>query len=43
MALSALWQRVPGKALLFLINLVSAVGLIFEGTAPSLHMVFWLI
>lgn len=26
-----LWRRVPGKALLFLLNLFSAVALIFEG------------
>ncbi|KAJ6786637.1 hypothetical protein PWT90_03727 [Aphanocladium album] len=31
MASPAIWQRVPGKALLFLINFVSAVALIFEG------------
>lgn len=30
-ALPKIWQRVPGKALLFLINFVSAVALIFEG------------
>lgn len=26
-----LWQRVPGKVLFFLLNLFSAVALIFEG------------
>jgi hypothetical protein len=31
MAVPQVWQYMPGKALLFLINLVSAVALVFEG------------
>ncbi|KAH0596745.1 hypothetical protein MHUMG1_05865 [Metarhizium humberi] len=31
MALPQIWQYIPGKVLLFLINLMSAVALIFEG------------
>jgi hypothetical protein len=32
MAVIQTWRHVPGKALLFLVNLVAATALIFEGT-----------
>lgn len=30
------WRHVPGKALLFLINLVASTALIFEGWIPAM-------
>lgn len=36
MALPQVWRHVPGKALLALINLMSAVTLIFEGTVKAI-------
>lgn len=37
MALPQVWRHVPGKALLALINIMSAVALIFEGTGKAIH------
>lgn len=36
MALPQIWRHMPGKALLALINLMSAVALIFEGAVITI-------
>lgn len=37
MAMTQFWRHIPGKVLLFLINVVSATALIFEGMKNSMQ------